>query len=49
MTFREQVKWAMKSRRIGWYATRQGMLKRGATMHDVAWVLVSVLRIQGAE
>lgn len=48
MSFRDKVKWAMRVNRLGWFATRQAMFNRGATMADVAWVLVSTLRIQGA-
>ena len=42
------VRWSIKARRLGWYATRQAMPERGASMQDIAWVLVSQLMIQGA-
>lgn len=47
MSHSVKVQWSLKARRLGWYATRQAMLKRGASMHDVAWVLVTQLMIQG--
>lgn len=48
MSHLAKVQWAIKASRIGWYAARQAMLKHGASLHDVAWVLVSILMIQGA-
>lgn len=44
----DRVRYAIKVRRIGWYATRQSILRNGGTLKDVAWVLVSVLYTQGA-
>ena len=48
MSHLTRVRFAIKVHRIGWYATRQSILRHGGTLHDVAWVLVSTLRIQGA-
>lgn len=48
MPFRTLVRYAIKCHRIGYYATRQQMLKNGASLHDVAWVLAARLRILGA-
>lgn len=43
-----RVYWARKVNRLGYFAVRQAMLKRGATMDDVVWVLITTLLIQGA-
>lgn len=48
MSHLSRVRYALKVHRIGWYATRQSILKNGGNLHDVAWVLVSILTIQGA-
>ena len=48
MSHLDRVRYALKVRRIGWYATRQSILKNGDSLHDVAWVLGSILTIQGA-
>lgn len=40
MSFRNLIKYALNVNNIGWYATRQQMLKNGASMQDVAHVLV---------
>ncbi len=48
MSHLSRVRYALKVRRIGWYATRQSILRNGGSLHDVAWVLVSILTIQGA-
>lgn len=40
MPFRSLVRYALNAKSIGWYATRQQMIKNGATMQDVAHVLV---------
>lgn len=48
MTHLDRVQYSCKVRRIGWYATRQSILRHGGSLHDVAWVLVTTLRIQGA-
>lgn len=48
MSHLTRVRYALKVHRIGWYATRQSILRHGGTLHDVAWVLASVLTIQGA-
>lgn len=48
LPFRQRVKIALKVRRIGYYAARQHMLKQGGNLHDVAWMLTTLLRIQGA-
>lgn len=43
-----RVRLAIKASHIGYYATRQHILKNNGNMADVAWVLVSLLLIQGA-
>ena len=48
MSHLSRVQYSCKVRRIGWYATRQSILRNGGSLHDVAWVLVSILTIQGA-
>ena len=48
MSHLTRVQFALKVHRIGWYATRQSILRNGGSLHDVAWVLASVLTIQGA-
>ena len=48
MEFRALVKYTIQCHRIGYYATRQAMLKRGASLEDVAKVLTMRLRILGA-
>lgn len=48
MSFRSLVRFAIKSHRIGWYATRQQMIKQGASLIDVHKVLAMRLRILGA-
>lgn len=48
MSHLTRVRYALKVRSIGWYATRQSILRNGGSLHDVAWVLVSTLIIQGA-
>lgn len=45
----ELVKASIRVRRIGWYATRQNLLKKGATAHDIAKVLAWQLEILGVE
>ena len=45
MAFRDLVKYAIKINRIGYYATRQQMIKSGASLNDVHKVLVMRLRI----
>lgn len=45
--FRELVKFSIKARRVGWYATRQGILKAGGDLKDVVRVLCWQLEIQG--
>ena len=48
MPFRSLVLYCIKSHRIGWYATRQMMIKQGATLNDIHKVLAMRLRILGA-
>lgn len=48
LPFRQRVKIAIKVRRIGYYAARQHLLRQGGNLHDVAWLLTTTLRIQGA-
>lgn len=43
-----RVLFSTRVRRHGYYATRQSILRNGGNMHDVAWVLTTTLRIQGA-
>lgn len=49
MTFKDIVKATIKMNRIGYYAARQEMIKKGASLHDVALALTMRLRILGAE
>lgn len=48
MTNHQLISITSQAHRYGWYATRQSILRRGGTMHDVAWALVTILLIQGA-
>lgn len=48
LPFRQRVRIAIKANRIGYYAARQHTLKQGGNLHDVAWLLSSLLHIQGA-
>lgn len=48
MPFRSLVRYCIKSHRIGWYATRQQMIKQGASLADIHKVLAMRLRILGA-
>lgn len=48
MNTADTIRWAARVRTLGYFAVRQAMLKRNATMADVAWVLVTTLMIQGA-
>lgn len=45
---RLRVSWSMRVHRLGYYAVRQAVLRRGGNLHDVAWILVTTLLIQGA-
>lgn len=47
MSHLSRVRYVIQVRRTGWYTTRQAILKGGGSLHDVAWVLASVLIIQG--
>ena len=47
MPFRSLVAYALKCNQIGWFATRQQMLKNGASYKDLAHVLVFRLNILG--
>lgn len=49
MPFRSLVRYCINSHRIGWYATRQQMLKHGASLHEIHQVLAMRLRILGAK
>lgn len=44
-----RVRASIRARTIGYYATRQSLLKQGGNMADVAWVLISQLLIQGVD
>lgn len=44
----QRVKVALKVKRIGYYASRQHLLRLGGNLHDVAWLLATSLTIQGA-
>ena len=46
MPYQQKVNWACRSLQIGWYATRQAVLRRGGSLLDVAEVLVLSLRLQ---
>lgn len=48
LPFRTRVTWAIRVRRLGYYSVRQAILHRGGNLFDVAWILTSTLRIQGA-
>lgn len=48
MSHQTRVTIAIKAHRIGYYAARQHMLNLGGSMSDVAWLLTTLLRIQGA-
>ena len=48
MSFRSLVRFCIKSHSIGWYATRQQMIKQGASLSEVHQVLAMRLRILGA-
>lgn len=48
MPFRKIVFYTIKCHSGGYYAVRQNMLANGASLHDVATVLVNRLRILGA-
>jgi hypothetical protein len=48
MSFRAIVTYCIKSHRIGYYATRQNMLRNGASLQDVHKMLAMRLRILGA-
>ncbi len=45
MPFRTQVAMLSLTKRCGWYAARQHMIKRGASMNDIASVLAMRLRM----
>lgn len=42
--FKQIITYMMKCNRIGYYASRQSMIKNGATQHDVAKMLAFRLR-----
>lgn len=46
-TLEERKEWAGKVRRLGYWMVRQAMVRRGASIADVTWVLVAVLTKQG--
>lgn len=49
MSFRSLIKFALRVNQIGWYATRQQMIKQGASMQDIAHVLVFRLNMLGGK
>lgn len=44
LSFKQIITYMMKCNRIGYYASRQSMIKNGATQHDVAKMLAFRLR-----
>lgn len=44
LSFKQIITYMMKCDRIGYYASRQSMLKNGATQYDVAKMLALRLR-----
>lgn len=49
MTFRKSVRFTLLAKKVGYYATRQHMLKPGHSLQDVALVLALRLRMIGIE
>ncbi len=45
MPFRTQIKMLQLTKRCGWYAARQHMIKQGYEMQDIASVLAMRLRM----
>lgn len=44
LNFKQLITYMMKCNRIGYYASRQNMLRNGASQHDVAKMLAFRLR-----